>query len=556
MANIVNWKNSQVLEHVFAEDKKPLDALHASKALTEFLTHLETMSGSDAEESNRIFNLLVGEVYALSADNLDWEILLHSINLRFGDSESAIESLVSIIRKPSIAFEIKWYVYWQLVRHFFTNRQSYSTEFRYQQLKSAYTSIFNIFYKSLEQDIKAIKGIETSILGQVEKTKIRPSSNKIIIVTNQFLSSKHAPTRLCLDMACSYMGMGFEVCIVNLASLPRLGNTLFFDGRGFNHVEQLSEPQQQISFSENKIVRAPSLTSGSTISYGNTDIPFVQIRSHSDVASIAQCLDEHNPALVISLSDSNLLTDSISKLYQQKFPVVTFPTVADLPIQIHTIPVLRKTKRDFVPSDVNFEKALFSNDHYPHRHVSSNASRADVGLPADKYLISIVGSRLQDEVDEDLLKCLSALVKSDSGIAVAFIGSESFAIEGYFDDSLDNVVFLGHQKDLFTTISNTDLFVNPDRVGGGTGAVMALAAGLPVATLDRHYSDVAWSVGTEFSFDSFSTIKSFIVRCKNESSFAQLQRELSLKKYAEKLDANAVYLKLLNDCGLDIPYAD
>ncbi|WP_411991652.1 hypothetical protein [Agarivorans sp. DSG3-1] len=556
MIDQVDWNGSEVLEEVFAHCVKPLSKADASKTLTAFLQQLDENSNTEegSETSNRVFHMLLNEFEVLAKNDIDWLVCLFSTHLKYGDREAAVAKLIELVCNSSLSFEAKWFVYWQLQSHFFTLRHLYSAEYRFKLLSKAYKSLFNDFYLGLIDDLKKLKGINATFFEFPKRDLATSLKNRVVIISNQILSAQHAPTRLCMDMAKTYIDMGFAVSVLNLASLPSRVNTLFIGCKSYNNIGQFALPKQKILLDRENVSLSGASNDASCIHYLDTDIPFFQLENLDQLAYVLLGLEQQKPALVISISDNNLMADAIGKSHQGDYPVVTFPTVAELPIQVATTPVLRRKPSDELKALAGFKNYLLSQDHYPHKHESTGINRTELGLPENKFLISIVGSRLSIEVNDALLGCLSSLLSSSTHISAVFIGSADLIGKIVLPEFSDRIYVLGHQEDLFSTIAATDLFLNPDRVGGGTGGVMALGAGLPVATLSNNYSDVAWSVGHEFSFSSYEDISDFVLRCAEEPEFYEEQQQTALNKYEMKLDARSVYQKLLDDCGVEKPF--
>ncbi|MDO6684711.1 MULTISPECIES: hypothetical protein [unclassified Agarivorans] len=545
----IDWKQSNVLKEVFSEGEAPETLEDMSIALTLFLQELERNSEIDSESSNRIFNMLLQELEPLAKNDPHWLICLMSIHLELGDREGAIDKLVHTLSHVKLDFDVKWFVYWQLTRHFFLNRLRYEEAFRFKKLSEAYKAVFNDYYICLSQKVKKAESIRSAIMSeeQPSKSHFKP---KIILLTNQFLTAKHAPTYLCLNMAREYVNLGFRVSILNLGMLPTDFPVIFVGGEKFNRVLEYDLAQNKIVIEENGIQFNSSESVSSHICYQGVDIPFSQLESEEQIASVVSNLMIEKPELVVSISDNNLLADALAKLSCGAFPVVTHPTSSGLPIQINTIPLYlnHPVKDDIVNQS---EKcSLYLQRSYPKRHVSSELTRADLNLPDNKFLISVVGTRLDDEFNTDWLNSLKKLLDNFDDMAVVFIGSPKSRVSLYFNEYENQTIYLEYQKDLYSVIALTDLFYNPDRSGGGTGALMALGAGIPVATLARMYSDVAWWVQEKFSFCSYDEMVSYIYSCKNDRSFYEQQSQQAKDEYKSIIDAPSAFETILIDCGV------
>ena len=125
---------------------------------------------------------------------------------------------------------------------------------------------------------------------------------------------------------------------------------------------------------------------------------------------------------------------------------------------------------------------------------NEHITRQELGIPNDAFVLSIVGNRLDDELTVAFLEMLDSSILDN--MMILFIGNFSYS------DKIDKYTrikehsrYLGHCVDLMSRLELCDLFVNPDRAGGGTSGAMALFKGKPVVTIDR--GDIADVCGAE-----------------------------------------------------------
>jgi glycosyltransferase involved in cell wall biosynthesis len=144
-------------------------------------------------------------------------------------------------------------------------------------------------------------------------------------------------------------------------------------------------------------------------------------------------------------------------------------------------------------------------------------SRKEFNLPDDGFLVTIVGNRLSFEITKEFIQILNDILMIDPNIYLVFIGDINMLAE------VDNkrAFFLGLQKDLIGVLSLMDLFVNPPRKGGGTGAYWSLFNSVPVVTLG--FCDVANCVNADFI-------------CKDEEDIVRrVERHFKDRQYHEAM---------------------
>ncbi len=85
----------------------------------------------------------------------------------------------------------------------------------------------------------------------------------------------------------------------------------------------------------------------------------------------------------------------------------------------------------------------------------------------------------------------------------------------------NRIHFLGFRKDLMQVYSVLDLYINPERHGGGFSSAMALNAGIPVVTLPD--CDVAYNAGEEFIVKDYCSMAEAVERYANDKEYYNQQ---------------------------------
>lgn len=152
--------------------------------------------------------------------------------------------------------------------------------------------------------------------------------------------------------------------------------------------------------------------------------------------------------------------------------------------------------------------------------------RKEFEIPEYAFCIAVVGNRLESECKEEFISVLNRVMETEKDICIIYIGK----MEDSFKDRIrkwmpynDRILFLGYQKNLQEVLALTDLFVNPPRIGGGTGAVMSMIEGKPVVTLGG--CDVASFVGDLPVCSKLEEFGELILKYKNDTRFYLEQSE-------------------------------
>lgn len=316
-----------------------------------------------------------------------------------------------------------------------------------------------------------------------EKIK-HPHNNRIVMVTSQFLTIQHAPTRRILDYSYAIANaLGKECMIINDAGMnfirfPNLdfyGQALnFFEN--YNHFQSLSYKDKEFTFKQLD-KRQPDLDS---------------------LRNVLQEIYEMRPGLVYNIGGSSLLTDLCSMFTK----TACFPCSTNIPISMseHLFVGRKLTENDSgrLNELESYQKVYETVVNFQLDQSTQTYSRKQFGISEETFLIAIVGTRLGVELDEEFVNSIikPILDKTDSNFLV--IGPDEEIQESI--KNIDGIYFAGSLPDAFEAVKLCDLYCNTLRDGGGRSGFEALACGVPVVTLK--YGDVYHVCGEEFAVDN------------------------------------------------------
>ncbi len=172
-------------------------------------------------------------------------------------------------------------------------------------------------------------------------------------------------------------------------------------------------------------------------------------------------------------------------------------------------------------------------------------ARGELGIPEDKFLIIVVGARLDQEVTDEFLKTMNDVV-SDKMI-LCFLGyfNEYENKLSKYPELMKNSKFLGFCNDILSRMEICDLYVNPLRKGGGTSCVEAMYMGVPVVTCG--YGDVSVNVGEDFWVEDYDEMKSKILQYYNDREFYEIMSEKARKRTEKLLDTEGEFVRILDE---------
>ncbi len=354
---------------------------------------------------------------------------------------------------------------------------------------------------------------------------------RIIIATEQILSQLHAPTKIVCEYAYVLEKMlGYEVIILVAPSDIQLGLELWYRPRVLCSVE--------------------SPTNSIDLIYRDITLRIYQVRMTEGInkySDFFQIINEFKPYFVINLGVLNPVADIFSYMTN----VVAIAMSTGYPVSEADILV---KKGNGVDDDVNErviagQKCIYVTEKYP-IVLTENTDKVDYDkydLPKDKFIISVVGNRLNDEIDTDFEKVIKWALENFPQTVVVFVGPADSILE-HFNVEVGNQRVIGIEfcKELMEFYNCVDLYLNPRRSGGGVSSVMALNAGVPVVTLPG--CDVAVNVGENYVVSDFDKMKKEISKYINDSEYYEKQ-SLWARKSVEGAGLNKVkdYVKKLVD---------
>lgn len=354
----------------------------------------------------------------------------------------------------------------------------------------------------------------------------------VMVTTSQVLSEQHAPTKTALDRCVVLIrDMGMQVILVNTAEQgAEIGNILLFHRMQTNYKKKLSERDY--------------------ITFHGVNVPFVQCSSHMpnavEAAELVYFVITEKPAYIINIGGGSLVTDYLSQLV----PVMSIATVPS---------GLATTKAQYqmigrVPTEGDL-KVLQSRgkgaDHvisgqftFALKEQVRTLSREQLGIPADRAAIVVVGGRLEREVSDDFIRMLLGTVHQ--GGFLVFVGKMDYdARTTRFPELQECSVYLGSQSDILAVMEQMDIYANPLRKGGGTSAVEAMARGVVPVTIA--HGDVYVYIGDDFAVNDYAEMQAEILKLLADQRYYAKKSELAMEKASILMDSTTAFREVLEE---------
>lgn len=305
-----------------------------------------------------------------------------------------------------------------------------------------------------------------------------PDAGRVVIVTNQFLSAEHQPSRDLLLLAVRLQrDLGLTVLVLNTNMMPDRYYSAFVPPFAAAVEDRLSG-EQTIRCGGERIRMLSSTVPGLTA---------------DKLAGFLSAVERFDPDLVIGFGGSVIVADLLGSAY----PVMCVPTTSGQTVSLADI-VLDFGGHVRPPGSgrlaQSWRPARFSLSL---RHTGETAARAEFALQEGDFVCVVVGNRLDAETGGGFLDLLGRILDAIPRALVLFAGGvESLPGRLAADRHAGRLRSLGHVDRVEALMSVCDLFVNPRRAGGGAGAAQAMAGGVPVLSFDG--GDVASVAGPSF----------------------------------------------------------
>lgn len=358
--------------------------------------------------------------------------------------------------------------------------------------------------------LRDVLGINYSYLNKEQR-----NNKRIVIITEQILNYKHAPTKAVLECAVAMKKMGYEVMVFVCPCDMVLGQEVWYEAVGFNCVTDLTNQQFRIE-------------------HNGEIIDAYQVNMNEEglfhYKKMIELIYEFKPLFVYSMGMFNPIGDVV-----QSF-ITTVSRKYSLGLPVSEADIIVEIKGEAQCDDIKYidshQKVYEEKSGVAYFDISDNmVSRAELGLPEDKFLISIVGNRLDTEIDEVFIGVMEEISKRVDNVGFVIIGQVSTLKEQFEKSTIANKIFcLGYCEDVMSVYRTLDLYVNPRRTGGGYSSLMALIMQIPVVTLPD--CDVAFNAGDDFVVDDYELMIEQVVKYYTDKEYYKNQKDKT-KRFAE-----------------------
>ena len=154
-------------------------------------------------------------------------------------------------------------------------------------------------------------------------------------------------------------------------------------------------------------------------------------------------------------------------------------------------------------------------------------SRKDLQIGEDTFVLVTVGNRLEYEIKENFVDAVcAALYKNDFVWLLVGCSHLEYISDCYYDLIAEGKIrFIPYEKDLCALYRICDVYLNPQRAGGGTSVGWAMIEKLPELTL-REPSDACFWVGEKLAVRDYQDMMQELFRLYTYTAYRNTQKQL------------------------------
>lgn len=435
-----------------------------------------------------------------------YKIFLSSVLLTIFNDKEYLEFLLQLlIESNEIDKYNRFFAYYQCVRYNFIMKDISDDNINH---------MIEVLYEKIYDEFSILSEEYTLV------PKKQRNNDMIFIFVSQCLTMNHAPTKIAFDVCYNFIkNLNKKIVLISTKEVATLKGLI-----PMSNIVNHKELKEYIDVD--------------AIRYKDIQIPFYQpdvlMPNESEIINILNMLKKYKPGLII-----NIGTTLIGDLCTKVIPTVTIPLGSDecSKSTFHIVNDKNGYEKYIKKHSRNSETLIISKFQFELKPQQYIFTKEQLGIPENKFIIGVVGNRLNQEIDDGFLEVLEKNCELNNSY-ILFINKFNFDEEQIikYPNLIKNYRNMGYHDDLLAILDNIDLYANPKRNGGGTSAIYAMYLGKPVVTLN--YGDVANNAGEQFVVENYDLMSDKIFEYKNEKEFYNNQSILAKKIALEMVDSS------------------
>lgn len=456
----------------------------------------------------------------INPENISISIYLYSFLVNISQEGEILAEFFRYIRSlKELGKEEKYFLYYQIKQLMFTYKTLDNAECRYQKWM-LFRDAFEGFKKSVN--------VPLELIPQEER-----NPNLVVFITEQMLGLYHAPTRNTLERcaACKKI-LGKEVLLVNTAEAANcVGYMPFYHSKIYYYNEELKD-----------------LTG---LEYGGVQIAYMQCEQNMPRADILELLlleiRRLRPCCIITMGGNSILANLANLMVPVLSIGLGFSELEATEVKYQTLgrPLRQEDIELLEQCGKPLAHVISTRFTFDLKPQTKKLARNELGIPEDKFVSIVVGMRLRNEVTDKFAEMLESAISEEDLILFAGEFPTYEAFMHRHPKLGSHAQFIGFQEEMLAVLECCDLFINPDRKGGGTSAVEAMVKGVPVVTTS--YGDVACDAGEEFVCQDYQEMVLEITRYRDDKEYYKKKSRMAMDKAKILLDSETAFFELIKE---------
>lgn len=347
----------------------------------------------------------------------------------------------------------------------------------------------------------------------------------ILIITQQFLSLNHAPTKDTFNYIKILLSIGRDVDLL---------------------VTNESMPEKKWFYRPN--IRSDLIGPFKIEIEGRDVLGFGlnHAQTLENIEAVVNFYKKRKPKIIISIGAYSIYAESLGRYVK----LITIPLAVEFFYSKYSNILLwfsgQNSRLKEIKTEYNIEhlKVITSiNYQYTEPNFGVKVNKDDLGLEPNIKTGIIVGNRLDLDLDGEALNFLEKLMNLHQ-LNLIIVGKVEEDLKNHLISRCnDRIKFIRFHENLIDLFAVTDIFINPKRLGGGTSAAHALSVGVLVFTLN--FGDVSKIAISECIFDSYEDMLRLSEILNDEVKLTEY-RDKSIEKFEKISDKKSMLIELIN----------
>ena len=415
----------------------------------------------------------------------------------------------------------------------------------YMELNFIYQQILSVVFlhnelKNIDNDIKIQKLLEKCVQLLEEKIpnellmpidKIDRNQDFVLVITSQFISTQHGPTKSALDRCSILMHeLNKKVMLINTAELIQIS--------GYMPFYNIHTPSYM-----------PELSIRETVEWRGTQIPFYQcdfgMPGAEMTIELLKFIRNNKPIFVLEIGSGSIFSTLVSRIVPVLSDAMVPSQLGYFCTQAITCSKVLDENDERWLRDCGVDRKRVINNIFTWKLKESVEfhTRDEVGIPKEAFCIAIVGARLDEELTDKFLDFMETNL-SDNYCYVLIGRCNSFNEKMERHPKLaEHTVYLGFVNDTQSYLRLCNVYLNPPRKGGGFSAVEAMINGIPVLTLN--FGDVVIAAGEDMSCKDLNEMSERMSKLEGDSEYYKLISEKVKSRAIMLQDSEGIFGKTL-----------